>query len=210
MSDMSPTEGERSLPLGRRVQCVVSYLNSPHTNMAHIDYPPVDSLPPALQEVLRKKKSNVFRMLMHSPGIAPGLLAFAETVKKENSLPADLMELAILRVGYACEATYETSRHERYGRAAGLSGATIEAARSNEGIASIRSIDRTVIALTDDILKNDGLSSAGRERALQTFGTGQVSDLVLTVGLYKCVCYFLRSFGVDIESSEDRSSSSTG
>ncbi|CAM3962024.1 carboxymuconolactone decarboxylase family protein [Bordetella tumbae] len=169
--------------------------------MAHIDYPPAESLPPPLQEMLRTKGSNVFRMLMHSPRIAPGLLAFAEAVKRENSLPADLAELAILRVGYTCRATYQTSRHERYGRLAGLSGAAIEAARSNKGISSIRSIERTVIFLTDDILANDGLSSEGREQALRTFETGQVSDLVLTVGLYKCVCYFLRSFGIDIETS---------
>lgn len=96
---------------------------------------------------------------MHSPGIAPGLLAFAEAVKQKNSLPAELMALAILRVGYACRATCETTRHQRYGRMAGLFKAAIDAARSNTGVASIRAIERAVISLTDDILANDGLSA---------------------------------------------------
>lgn len=169
--------------------------------MVYIDYPSLEALPPDLQEMLRVKGSNVLQMLMHSPGIAPDLVAFSEAVKQKNSLPADLMELAILRVGYACDAIYETDRHERYGRLAGLSKAAIEAARSNKGLVSIRPIEREVIFLVDDILKNDGLSSERRKHALRVFKTGQVSDLVLTVGLYKCVCYFLRSFGVDIETS---------
>lgn len=171
--------------------------------MAYIDYPSLETLSPDLQEMLRVKGSNVLQMLMHSPRIAPDLLAFAEAVKQKNSLPADLMELAILRVGYACDAIYETARHERYARLAGLSTSAIEAAKSNKGLASIRPIEREVIFLVDDILKNDGLSSEGREQALRVFKTGQVSDLVLTAGLYKCVCYFLRSFGVDIETSSE-------
>ena len=67
-----------------------------------IPFPDEAALPQPLQDELGKRRHlNVFRMLMHSPGVAPGFLAMTDALRFHNSLPADLMELAILRVGRA-------------------------------------------------------------------------------------------------------------
>ena len=84
-----------------------------------IPFPDEAALPQPLQDELGKRRHlNVFRMLMHSPGVAPGFLAMTDALRSHNSLPADLMELAILRVGRRYGAVYETHHHERLARVA--------------------------------------------------------------------------------------------
>src|SRR5690606_29639906 len=130
--------------------------------MALIDYPSPQSLPEALrQELLNRRNSNVFRMLMNSPKIAPGFLAFSDGIRYGSSLSLDILELAILRVGHLCDARYEVAHHERHARNAGLSEAAIQAAGTGDLSGDLRDIERSVIGWVDDILKNDGLSREG-------------------------------------------------
>jgi len=94
-------------------------------------YPDLDALSPDLREAVTSRASlNIFRMITHTPGLAPSFLAMASDVLQHNSLPATWRELAILRVGYRYHADYETYQHERIGRAIGLDHDAITAAKS--------------------------------------------------------------------------------
>jgi len=159
-------------------------------------YPDLDALSPDLREAVTSRASlNIFRMITHTPGLAPSFLAMASDVLQHNSLPATWRELAILRVGYRYHADYETYQHERIGRAIGLDHDAITAAKSG----STEKLDpdaTAVLRLTDLLLDNHTLTDTERDDALKTLTVNQLSDLTLTVGFYQLVCNFLNTFGV--------------
>ena len=162
-------------------------------------YPELGALRPDLQEAVTSRASlNIFRMIMHTPGLAPSFLAMASDVLQYNSLPATWRELSILRVGYRYQAHYETYQHERIGRAIGLDQDAISAAESGSG----KKLDpdaAAVLRLTDLLLDNHTLTDAERDDALRTLTVNQLADLTLTVGFYQLVCNFLNTFGVSPE-----------
>jgi 4-carboxymuconolactone decarboxylase len=162
-------------------------------------YPDLDALGPDLQEAVTRRASlNIFRMIMHTPGLAPSFLAMASDVLQHNSLPATWRELVILRVGYRYHARYETYQHERIGQAIGLGQDAISAAESG----STEKLDPHIAAIlrsTDLLLDNHTLTDAQRDETLKTLTVNQLADLTLTVGFYQLVCNFLNTFGVTPE-----------
>jgi 4-carboxymuconolactone decarboxylase len=167
-------------------------------------YPDLDALGPDLQEAVTSRASlNIFRMIMHTPNLAPSFLAMASDVLQYNSLPATWRELVILRVGYRYHARYETYQHERIGQAIGLDHDAMSAAESG----STEKLDpdaAAVLKLTDLLLDNHTLTDGQRHDALRVLNVNQLADLTLTVGFYQLVCNFLNTFGVSPESEANQ------
>ncbi|EFG78501.1 carboxymuconolactone decarboxylase family protein [Mycobacterium parascrofulaceum ATCC BAA-614] len=162
-------------------------------------YPDLDTLTPALREAVESRASlNIFRMITHSPNLAPSFLAMAADVLQHNSLPAPWRELVILRVGYRYRARYETYQHVQIGRAIGLGDNEIHAAESGS-TDGLDAAQAALIRLTDRLLDNHTLSDAERDQALAIMTVNQLADFTLTVGFYQLVCDFLNTFGVTPE-----------
>lgn len=164
-----------------------------------MDYPDVEALPQNLQHTLAQHAPvNIYRMVMHSPGLAPGFFVMADAMFQANSLPAHLRELAILRVGYRYAAPYETHQHKMIAGYAGLSPEAIAAAET--GVIDGLSPDEVdILRWTDQLLDDHTLSGSGRDDALKTLTVTQLADLVMTVGFYQLVCNFLNTFEVTTE-----------
>ena len=161
-----------------------------------VEYPDLEALPTELQEAVTNRGSlNVYRMIMHSPGLAPGFLELASALLQANSLPAHWRELAILRVGHVYEAAYEVHHHENLARWAGLAEAAIAAAATGS-TAGVPDEETAILTWTDRLLANHTLDGTEREAALELLTVNQLADLVLTVGFYQLVCNFLNTFNV--------------
>lgn len=171
----------------------------PLTKEFAVEYPDLSDLPADLREAVTEHGSlNVFRMIMHSPALAPGLLQLGDAVLRGNSLPDQLRELAIVRVGHVYRAPYEVHHHENIGRLVGLGEAAITAAStgSTEGLPKA---EASVLRCTDRLLARHTLSDAERAEVLEFLTVQQLSDLVITVGFYQLVSNFLNTFGVTTE-----------
>lgn len=163
-----------------------------------MEYPELDALPEELRELAAERFSvNVYRMVFHSPALAPAFLQMADAIF-QSALPHPLRELAILRVGHTYRAPYEIHHHENIGRLLGLDEAGIAAAASGSA-AGLTAEQAAVLSLTDQLLAQHTLTDADRAEALEFLTAGQLSDLVLTVGFYQLVCNFLNTFGVTTE-----------
>jgi 4-carboxymuconolactone decarboxylase len=161
-----------------------------------MEYPDIDALPQHLKDALDQHAPvNVYRMITHSPGLAPGFFAMADAMFQANSLPPQLRELAIIRVGHVYRADYEIYQHERIAGWVGLSAEAIAAAGTGatEGLAAE---EAAILTWTDSLLHNHTLSGPEREDALKLLTVTQLADLVLTVGFYQLVCNFLNTFEV--------------
>jgi AhpD family alkylhydroperoxidase len=171
-----------------------------------MEYPDLSALPAELRDAVAERGSlNVYRMIMHSPGLAPGLLQLADAIQRGNSLPDRLRELAIVRVGHVYQAPYEVHHHENIGRRAGLSRAAIAAAAtgSTGSTEELSKAEAQVLRCTDRLLARHTLSDGERTEALEFLTAGQLADLVITVGFYQLVCTFLNTFGVTTEGETD-------
>ena len=164
-----------------------------------MDYPDTDTLPDNLKDILATHAPvNIYRMVMHSPGLAPSFMAMADAMFQSNSLPPQLRELAILRVGYRYDAPYETHQHEAIGGYAGLSAQAIAAAASGD-TAGLPGEQAAIIAWTDRLLDDHTLPEKERDKVLQSLSVTQLADLVLTIGFYQLVCNFLNTFEVSTD-----------
>jgi 4-carboxymuconolactone decarboxylase len=162
-------------------------------------YPDLDTLTPELKDAVTSRASlNIFRMITHSPNLAPSFLTMAGDLLQHNSLPASWRELVVLRVGYRYHCRYETYQHERIGQAIGLSDDTIYAVKAGT-TDRLDPQEATLMTLTDQLLDNHTLSDAERDQALTILSVNQLADFVLTVGFYQLVCDFLNTFGVTPE-----------
>jgi alkylhydroperoxidase family enzyme len=164
-----------------------------------MDYPNLDALPQNLKDILAQHAPvNVYRMVMHSPGLAPGFFVMADAMFQANSLPPHLRELAILRVGYRYAAPYETHQHQMIAGYAGLSAEAIAAAASGD-TDGLPADEVGILAWTDRILDDHTLRGNDRDEALTLLTVTQLADLVMTVGFYQLVCNFLNTFDVTTE-----------
>ncbi|MFG2651423.1 carboxymuconolactone decarboxylase family protein [Streptomyces sp. NPDC048436] len=164
-----------------------------------MEYPDLTALPTELQEAVTAHGSlNVFRMLMHSPVLAPSVLALGDRILRQNSLPDTLRELAIVRVGHVYGAAYEVHHHENIARLVGLSDEALAAAATGS-VRGLPAPEAAVLAATDRLLTQHTLDNAAREEALDVLTVNQLTDLVVTVGFYQLVCNFLNTFEVTTE-----------
>ncbi|MFF7640762.1 carboxymuconolactone decarboxylase family protein [Streptomyces canus] len=164
-----------------------------------MEYPDLSALPAELREDVAARGSlNVFRMMMHSPALAPGVLALGDAVLRQNSLPDPLRELAVVRVGHVYRAAYEIHHHENIGRLVGLGEEAITAAAtgSPEGLSAA---EAAVLTATDRLLTRHRLDGSEREQLLAFLTVNQLADLVITVGFYQLICDFLNTFEVTTE-----------
>ncbi|MFC8128304.1 carboxymuconolactone decarboxylase family protein [Streptomyces sp. NPDC057302] len=172
-----------------------------------MEYPDLSTLPVELQEVVTAHGSlNVFRMLMHSPVLAPGVLRLGDAILQRNSLPDTLRELAIVRIGHAYGAAYEVHHHEKAARHVGLGEEALDAARTGEA-GKLSAPEAAVLAATDRLLDRHTLDEAARDELLAFLTVNQLADLVITVGFYQLICDFLNTFEVSVE---DRTPSPDG
>jgi alkylhydroperoxidase family enzyme len=159
-------------------------------------YPDLGTLSPQLREAVTSRASlNVYRMITHTPGLAPSFLTMASDVLQHNSLPPSWRELVILRVGYRYRAHYEIHHHLNIARAVGLSDDAIAAADSGSGH-GLSDQEAALVRLTDLLLDTHTLTDDQRAEALKILTVNQLADFTLTVGFYQLVCNFLNAFGV--------------
>lgn len=164
-----------------------------------MDYPDVAALPQHLKDTLAQHAPvNIYKMVMHSPGLAPGFFVMADAMFQANSLPSHLRELAILRVGYRYDAPYETHQHVMIAGYAGLSAEAIAAAETGDS-AGLPDDEAGILRWTDLLLDRHTLAGSDRDDALDVLSVTQLADLVMTVGFYQLVCNFLNTFEVTVE-----------
>lgn len=167
-----------------------------------MDYPDLDSLSPDLTKIVADKRgANVYKMLMHTPNVAPGFTAMADAVMWSPKWPATWRELAIVRVGHHYKAPYEIHHHERIGRFVGVTDAQLAACRPGADRAALTAEEKLILELTDAIVTRHTLDAAERDQALTILDANGLADFVLTVGFYQAVCNFLNVFDVAIEAN---------
>ena len=175
--------------------------------MARLPYADLTSpaAAPLVERIVAERGSvlHLYQMLLHSPPLAEGWLAFLTAVRHKLSLPGDLRELAIMRIAILNGAPYEAEQHAPIALAEGLSQAQLDALADWPAAArTYTPLQQEVLSLTDAMTR-DIQVPAERISSLQArLGEQCLVELVATIGAYNMVSRFLEA--LQIHSDDQR------
>src|ERR1700677_3851283 len=115
------------------------------------------------------KPINVRATLAHNPVVSRAVGNCSGVILNDGTVPARLRELAILRMGWNCQAVYEFGQHTLFGRAAGLSDDQIWFVTRPLSEGSWAADERAVLQLADDLYTDDCVSDATWAEATHHF-----------------------------------------
>ncbi len=170
--------------------------------MARIEY--ADITQPALQplvERIERERSglpNLYRMLLNSPPVAQGWLAYLTAIRQQSALSPRLREMLILRVAVLNQADYEFEQHLPIALRSGCSEAQVEALRTGD-FASLAPGERAAMAYCDEMTREIRVGDATFAAVRSAFDGREIVEITATVGAYNMVSRFLEAIQVDHE-----------
>ena len=172
--------------------------------MARIPYPDTarPDLAPLVERIKRErggKLLNLYRMLLHSPPVAEGWLAFFTAVRQKGTLSGRHRELAIMRIAVINGADYEFTQHVPFALAEGVTQAQLDALRAGREPDGLTGADRAVLAYADAMTRQVRVPDDVFARVREQFAERELVELTATVAGYNCVSRFLEAVGVDHE-----------
>lgn len=142
---------------------------------------------------------NVLKTVANHPKLAKHFLGWAGQLLLRSSLPPRDREMAILRVGWLCRATYEWTHHVEIGlEHAGLSNADIDKVKAG-AVPGSMAADDVLLRAVDELLGDHFISDPTWAALAARFDQTQSMDLVFVVGNYTMISMALNSFGVQLE-----------
>lgn len=172
--------------------------------MARIPYPDTarPDLAPLVERIKRERGGrllNLYRMLLHSPPVAEGWLAFFTAVRQKGTLSGRHRELAIMRIAVINGADYEFTQHVPFALAEGLTQAQLESLRAGGDPEGLTEADRAVLAYADAMTRQVRVPDDVFARVRNAFAERELVELTATIAGYNCVSRFLEAVGVDHE-----------
>jgi alkylhydroperoxidase family enzyme len=170
--------------------------------MARIDYPNTSlaEIAPLVRriEIERGKLANLYKMLLHSPPVAEGWLAFLTAIRQKGTLSPRVRELVILRIAVINDAEYEFTAHAPLGVSAGLSQAQVDGLKAGR-VEAFDGIDRDIIEYCDSMTRDVHVPDEVFERIRPHFDERELVELTATIGAYNLVSRFLEAMKIDPE-----------
>ncbi len=172
--------------------------------MAHLPYADLDRpelqplLQPLVQRIVAERGSvlHLYQMLLHSPPLAEGWLAFFTAVRQKLSLPGTLRELVIMRVAVLNGAPYEADQHRPIALKEGLSAAQLDALPAWRESTAFDPVQRAALALCDTMTKQVQVDAATLAAVSAHLGERQTVELVATIAGYNLVSRFLEALQI--------------
>jgi len=137
----------------------------------------------------------VFRTLGRHRRLFWGWLHFAGRLMPGGRLSRRQSELVILRVATTRGSDYELTQHRRLGRRAGLSADEITRVEAG-GLDGWDEPDRTLLAVTDELLATDDLGDDGWEALRASYDERAAIEIVMLVGHYRMLATALQTLRV--------------
>ncbi|KAF2404289.1 hypothetical protein EJ06DRAFT_546223 [Trichodelitschia bisporula] len=141
--------------------------------------------------------------LLHSPPLARGFMQFFTAIRGKTTLPADILELAMCRVGALNGAAFEWMHHMPLLKKAGVSDEGIETVRTAivhlTGKPGEKGLDARLWAVmnyVDVMTKDVQVPDATFDTLRQILDSRQIVELTLTIAGYNAVSRFLIALNV--------------
>ncbi|MCF4127256.1 carboxymuconolactone decarboxylase family protein [Methylobacterium sp. SyP6R] len=145
---------------------------------------------------------HLYAMLLHSPPVAEGWLAFLTAIRQRCELPGDIRELVIVQVAHLNGARYEAEQHVPIALREGVTRAQLDALPDWEPTAVFGERERAVLAYCDAMTRTIHVEPAVFSALRDHFDPRAIVELTATIGAYNMVSRFLEAIGID--SADDK------
>jgi len=168
--------------------------------MAHLPY--ADLSTPETQRLVQRIVAergsvlHLYQMLLHSPPLAEGWLAFLTAVRQQLSLPGDLRELVIMRVAQLNGAPYEAQQHAPIALKEGVSSLQLAALPEWPTSTAFDARQRAVLTLCDTMTRQVQVPRDTLLAVQQHLGEKQTVELAATIAAYNMVSRFLEALHI--------------
>jgi alkylhydroperoxidase family enzyme len=170
--------------------------------MARIAYPdPTNPETAPLVERIKAERGklvNLYGMLLHSPPVAEGWLAFLTAIRQKSSLPGRIRELVILRIAVINAADYEFRAHAPIALAEGVSQGQIDALCASD-FEPFDAVGRATLVYCDSMTRDVNVPDTVFQAVRVHFTERELVELTATIGAYNLVARFLEALQIDHE-----------
>jgi alkylhydroperoxidase family enzyme len=142
---------------------------------------------------------NVTATMAHNRVLSKAFGTFAGACLFEGGLSRRMVELAVLRMGWNCQAVYEFGQHTLFGRSVGLTEAEIFAVTRPLDQHRWTDAERAALQCVDDLYADDCVSDSAWQAAAAHFEPAEMIHLLMAAGCYRVVSGFLNSTGVQLD-----------
>ena len=176
--------------------------------MARLPYADLNStaIKPLVDRITAERGSvlHLYQMLLHSPPLAEGWLAFLTAVRQRLDLPGDLRELVIMRVAHLNGAPYEAAQHAPIAQREGVSAAALAALPAWQAAEALFTpAQRLALALADTMTRQVQVSAEQIGAVRAALGERQTVELVGVIAAYNMVSRFLEALHIHHDDPRD-------
>jgi 4-carboxymuconolactone decarboxylase len=146
---------------------------------------------------VRGQVRGPFAIWLNSPVLGSLALQTQDWFQKKSSLPARLVELAILVMARKASAQFAWAVHEKRGVESGLSQEVVDAIRTRTTPVFAHEDERMTYDIACELSDTRTLSPSSYKRAEAFFGVTTLVELVSLIGFYVMVAMVLNTFEAD-------------
>jgi len=164
-----------------------------------------DEMTPVQREVAaeisagpRGEVRGPFIPLIHHPELARRLQALGEQLRWKSTLPAQLVEFAVLITARRWTCQHEWFIHEKLARKAGLDGAIIDAIAQKQQPAKLSADEAMVYTFCSDLHASGRASDSAFESVRARFGREGALELITLSGYYTLMAMVLNTAGMPL------------
>lgn len=177
--------------------------------MARLPYLPYDDAPDSVREVLdgyppHIRSRHIFGILSHAHDAFGPMIRYGRALVTQSELPAQLREIAILRVSHLTPGSqYLWVEHTPIARALGVAQDQIDALASDD-LAALGDDGRLVARFTDQVVVNATPDDATWDQMTARFSPRQIIELMLSIGHFMTFSRIHATVRVELEDDEQR------
>ena len=147
---------------------------------------------------LRGEIPGPLNMWLRRPELADRAQKLGEYCRYETSLPADLVEIAILCVARYWSSEFEWNAHKRIALEKGVSPGLIESIRIREKPDWETPSQALIFEFSSSLLSEQNVDDELYEKSVAEFGIDGVVDLVGVLGYYSFISMTINVFDVPL------------
>ncbi|MEO6248216.1 MAG: carboxymuconolactone decarboxylase family protein [Sphingomicrobium sp.] len=136
---------------------------------------------------------EIMRTMLRHPALFVCQTALGIELLGRGSLPPRDRELAILRMGWLCQAPYEWGEHVLIAKKVGVTSEEIERITIGSTAPGWSDHDRTILRAVEELRDTAMISDATWATLSDTFDEQQMIELPILIGQYQAVAYYQNS-----------------
>ena len=153
---------------------------------------------PLVERIVAERGSvlHLYQMLLHSPPLAEGWLAYLTAVRHRLTISGALRELIIMRVAMLNGAPYEADQHKPIALKEGVTPAQLDALGQWDAADCYEATQRAVLRLTDAMTRDIHFAPAIVDSVREHLGERGTVEVAATIAAYNMVSRFLEALQI--------------